>query len=59
MMRSKIPFKGRVSAVSLSDRKGVKKTNVAAALLVAEHGFQDDAHAGKWHRQVSLLASVV
>jgi MOSC domain-containing protein YiiM len=47
---------GRVVAVSVSDRKGVKKANVATARLLEDHGLENDAHAGKWHRQVSLLA---
>ena len=47
---------GSVVAISISAQKGVPKTNVPAALLVAEHGLQGDAHAGDWHRQVSLLA---
>jgi len=47
---------GRVVAVSVSDRKGVKKANVADARLLEDHGLENDAHAGKWHRQVSLLA---
>jgi MOSC domain-containing protein YiiM len=47
---------GCVVAVSVSDRKGVKKANVETARLLVDHGLEDDAHAGKWHRQVSLLA---
>ena len=47
---------GQVAAVSLSDRKGVKKTNVERGLLVAQSGLEGDAHAGEWHRQISLLA---
>lgn len=47
---------GRILAVSVSGRKGVKKTNVESGILVENHGLQNDAHAGKWHRQVSLLA---
>jgi len=46
---------GHVVAVSVSDRKGVKKANVDAARLLEGHGLENDAHAGKWHRQVSLL----
>jgi MOSC domain-containing protein YiiM len=45
-----------VVAVSVSDRKGVVKENVPEARLVVEHGLAGDAHAGEWHRQVSLLA---
>jgi MOSC domain-containing protein YiiM len=45
-----------VVAVSVSDRKGEKKTNVETARLLEDHGLENDAHAGRWHRQVSLLA---
>jgi MOSC domain-containing protein YiiM len=46
---------GRIVAVSISDRKGIKKWNVDAVTLMVEHGLENDAHAGNWHRQVSLL----
>lgn len=42
-------------AVSVSDRKGVKKRNIAAGRLIENFGLAGDAHAGDWHRQVSLL----
>ena len=45
-----------IVAISVSDRKGVRKTNVEKAMLENDYGIQGDAHAGKWHRQVSLLA---
>jgi cyclic pyranopterin phosphate synthase len=44
-----------IVAVSISRKKGEKKTNVDAARLIREHGVDQDAHAGDWHRQVSLL----
>jgi molybdopterin adenylyltransferase len=47
---------GVVRAVSVSHRKGEKKSNVAQVALVEGHGIPDDAHAGAWHRQISLLA---
>lgn len=48
---------GKVVAVSVSSRKGQKKTPVPEATLVVEHGIAGDAHAGSsGHRQVSLLA---
>jgi MOSC domain-containing protein YiiM len=47
---------GVVIGVNVSARRGVKKTPVPAATLVPAHGIQGDAHAGHWHRQVSLLA---
>lgn len=48
--------KGEIVAVSISDRKGEKKTNVPGSRLVVDKGLENDAHAGNWHRQVSLLA---
>lgn len=46
---------GRIVAVSISGRKGIKKSNQSAGVLKVEHGLEGDAHAGPWHRQVSLL----
>ncbi|MFZ7128451.1 MAG: MOSC domain-containing protein [Desulfobacterales bacterium] len=45
----------RVVAVSVSRRKGEKKTNLPTVRLLADQGLDQDAHAGPWHRQVSLL----
>ncbi|AGL00820.1 MOSC domain-containing protein [Desulfoscipio gibsoniae] len=47
---------GYVVAVCTSPKKGMRKKNVGTGRLVAEHGIEGDAHAGPWHRQVSLLA---
>ena len=47
---------GKIQAISVRDRKGVIKENVDAAVFEKEFGIKGDAHAGKWHRQVSLLA---
>lgn len=49
-------IKGRVRALSVSDKRGTSKVNVPEAHLKAGHGILGDAHAGDWHRQVSLLA---
>jgi molybdopterin adenylyltransferase len=46
----------RIHAISVSKTKGVRKDNVAFAELRPDHGIVNDAHAGTWHRQVSLLA---
>lgn len=43
-------------AVSVSEKKGMRKTNVEEVILEVESGIKGDAHAGLWHRQVSLLA---
>jgi len=48
--------KGRILAVCVSERKGVPKRNVERATLQVDWGIEGDAHAGPWHRQVSLLA---
>ena len=45
-----------VIAVCISDKKGVVKTPVAEIHVKVNHGIEGDAHAGEWHRQVSLLA---
>ncbi|MFH1137161.1 MAG: MOSC domain-containing protein [Pseudomonadota bacterium] len=47
----------KVLAVSVSRKKGVKKTNIPSGRLLRNHGLEGDAHAGDWHRQVSLLAA--
>ena len=49
-------MKAEVVAVSVSKEKGTRKENMPEGLLIEDYGFKDDAHAGKWHRQVSLLA---
>ena len=49
-------MKGKVTAVCVSEKKGTQKTGVPFAVLVPDWGIEGDAHAGKWHRQVSLLA---
>lgn len=47
---------GKIHAISISKKKGIPKKNVAEATLKPEWGIIGDAHAGEWHRQVSLLA---
>lgn len=47
---------GKIVAISISERRGIPKTNVETARLVENHGIEGDAHAGDWHRQLSLLA---
>jgi MOSC domain-containing protein YiiM len=45
-----------VEAVCISENKGERKKPVEAVELRENHGIVGDAHAGEWHRQVSLLA---
>lgn len=47
---------GRVLAVCVSGEKGVRKRPVPEAQMKEHHGILGDAHAGSWHRQISLLA---
>ena len=47
---------GKVIAVCTSPEKGTQKRNVGTARFVEDWGIEGDAHAGKWHRQVSLLS---
>jgi MOSC domain-containing protein YiiM len=48
--------KGAIKAISISKEQGTRKYNVPTAQLKADFGIEGDAHAGTWHRQVSLLA---
>ena len=47
---------GKVLAVCVSEQKGTQKKNVDTAHFIEDWGIEGDAHAGKWHRQVSLLS---
>lgn len=47
---------GMIKAICISKEKGTPKSPVEAARLVENHGIEGDAHAGNWHRQVSLLS---
>lgn len=47
---------GKVIAVCTSTVKGTQKQNVHEAEFRTDWGIEEDAHAGKWHRQVSLLS---
>jgi len=50
-----VTARGRVVAVCTSRETGVPKENVGRGYLREGHGLEGDAHAGPWHRQVSLL----
>ena len=45
-----------VTAVNISEKKGVRKHEVPYIDLKLRHGILGDAHAGDWHRQISILA---
>lgn len=46
----------KVVAVNISEHKGTFKHPISVAHASVDHGIQGDAHAGAWHRQISLLA---
>lgn len=45
----------KVLSLNISEKKGTIKKPVDKVLLKVNHGIVGDAHAGEWHRQVSLL----
>lgn len=47
----------KIVSLAISRKKGTRKKIVTEARLIKDHGLEGDAHAGKWHRQVSLLSS--
>ena len=49
-------LQGTVRAVCISPAKGTEKRPAEKGVFIRDHGIANDAHAGKWHRQVSLLS---
>lgn len=47
---------GKIVAICISKKKGVQKEDVKQCKLIENYGLEGDAHAGSWHRQVSLLS---
>lgn len=47
---------GKIIAVCISEKKGTLKQSIECGNLIENHGLEHDAHAGNWHRQISLLA---
>lgn len=47
---------GEILAVCISEKKGTAKHDVGQIELIKDFGLKGDAHAGNWHRQVSLLS---
>lgn len=47
---------GKVLAICISEKKGTLKTEIKEGNFIEDFGLEGDAHAGKWHRQVSLLS---
>ena len=49
-------MEGIIKAICISEHKGTEKHPVQDIDIIKNHGLENDAHAGKWHRQVSLLS---
>ncbi len=49
-------MEGKVIAVCISEKRGTQKKNIGKALFRENWGIENDAHAGDWHRQVSMLS---
>ena len=47
---------GKIIAVCISKKKGVVKTDIKSSRVIENHGLENDAHSGNWHRQISLLS---
>ena len=45
----------KITAICISEKRGIQKKFVNSAKLIENHGIEGDAHAGNWHRQVSFL----
>ena len=46
---------GKIKAICISQNKGTPKSPVDSARVISAFGIENDAHAGLWHRQISLL----
>ena len=45
-----------IKGICISEKRGTQTHEVEQAEFVVDWGIKDDAHAGHWHRQVSLLS---
>ncbi len=50
-----IKHSGKIIAINISEKKGMKKKDVGKAYVKENYGIENDAHSGHWHRQISLL----
>ena len=47
---------GEIKAICISEKRGTQKKEISQAQIITDWGIEGDAHAGKWHRQISLLS---
>ncbi len=48
---------GEIVSIAVSKKKGTRKKIVNKVMVIENHGIENDAHAGEWHRQISFLSS--
>ena len=48
---------GKLIAINISRERGTEKKQIPKVRLIRNYGLDGDAHAGRWHRQVSLLSA--
>lgn len=46
----------KILSINISEKKGIQKKPIKEVQLKVDHGIVGDAHAGNWHRQISMLA---
>lgn len=49
-------MRGEVKGICISEKRGTQKYEISEVNIITDWGLENDAHAGKWHRQVSLLS---
>jgi MOSC domain-containing protein YiiM len=47
----------KVVSLAISKKKGTRKESIDRVEVIQDHGIEGDAHAGNWHRQISLLSA--
>lgn len=47
---------GTLTAICISEKRGTVKKAVDKAEIITDYGIENDAHAGSWHRQISMLS---
>lgn len=48
---------GTIVSIAISKKKGTRKSLINSVNIIENHGLENDAHAGDWHRQVSFLSA--
>lgn len=47
---------GKIIGICISEKRGTQKHEIPQVNVIKDWGLENDAHGGKWHRQVSLLS---